>query len=100
MKSQFVPKCLVAPAQKGELCLAPGKPIQTNPATQSLKTPGLRQTLPCRLIATGFDTQIISSGLENQKSPPDLSRFGDYGRILKAQPHTYLAKNLAPPGSV
>ncbi len=48
----------------------------------------------------GFDTQVISSGLETQKAAPDLSRFGDYGRILKSQAHTYLAKNLAPPGSV
>jgi len=48
----------------------------------------------------GFDTQVISSGLETQKATPDLSRFGDYGRILKSQSHTYLAKSLAPPGSV
>ena len=48
----------------------------------------------------GFDTQIISSGLEMQKAAPDLSRFGDYGRILKSHPHTYLAKDLAPPGLV
>ncbi|MSR65649.1 MAG: hypothetical protein EXS18_07720 [Verrucomicrobiae bacterium] len=47
-----------------------------------------------------FDVQIISSGLEIQKSPPDLTRFGDYGRILKSSPHTFLAKNLAPPGLV
>jgi hypothetical protein len=44
--------------------------------------------------------QIISSGLETQKSPPDLSRFGDYGRIVNSQPHTSLTKNLAPPGLV
>jgi hypothetical protein len=48
----------------------------------------------------GFDTQVISSGLETQKTVPDLGRFGDYGRILKSQSHTYLAKSLAPPGSV
>ena len=52
------------------------------------------------MLPTGFEAQIISSGLEPQKSPPDLSRFGDYGRILKFQPHTSLAKNLAPPGLV
>lgn len=51
-------------------------------------------------LPAGFEAQIISSGLETQKSSPDLSRFGDYGRILKSQPHTYLAKNLAPPGLV
>jgi len=51
-------------------------------------------------LPNGFDTQVISSGLETQKSPPDLDRFGDYGRILKSQSHTYLAKSLAPPGPV
>jgi len=51
-------------------------------------------------LPNGFDTQIISSGLEMQKAAPDLSRFGDYGRILKSHPHTYLAKDLAPPGLV
>ena len=48
----------------------------------------------------GFDTQIISSGLTAQKTPPDLTRFGDYGRILKSHPQSYLAKDLAPPGPV
>ena len=28
------------------------------------------------------------------------ARSGDYGRILKSQPHTYLPKTLAPPGPV
>ena len=51
-------------------------------------------------LPNGFETQIIASGLEAQKTPPDLSRFGDYGRILKFHPHTYLAKDLAPPGLV
>ena len=51
-------------------------------------------------LPNGFDTQIISSGLETQKTAPDLSRFGDYGRILKSHPHTYLGKDLAPPGLV
>src|SRR5207253_4614564 len=34
--------------------------------------------------------------------PPQsaLGRFGDYGRILKSHPHTFLAKDLAPPGPV
>jgi hypothetical protein len=48
----------------------------------------------------GFETQIISSGLEVQKSPPDLARFGDYGRILQSHAHTSLGKDLAPPGLV
>jgi hypothetical protein len=47
-----------------------------------------------------FETQVISSGLETQKSPPDLARFGDYGRILQAHVQTSLAKELAPPGAV
>jgi hypothetical protein len=51
-------------------------------------------------LPNGFDAQVISSGLETQKTPPDLERFGDYGRILKSQAHTYLAKSLAPPGAV
>ncbi|MBN2505464.1 MAG: hypothetical protein JXQ71_02095 [Verrucomicrobia bacterium] len=48
----------------------------------------------------GVEAQVMSSGLETQKAPPDLSRFGDYGRILKPQPLTSLAKSLAPPGPV
>jgi hypothetical protein len=51
-------------------------------------------------LPTGFDTQVISSGLETQKALPDLAAFGDYGRILKSHPHTYFAKDLAPPGAV
>jgi hypothetical protein len=51
-------------------------------------------------VPGGFETQVVSSGLETQKTAPDLGRFGDYGRILKSQSHTYLAKTLAPPGPV
>jgi hypothetical protein len=51
-------------------------------------------------LPNGFETQVISSGLETQKSPPDLGRFGDYGRILQSHAHTYLAKDLAPPGLI
>jgi hypothetical protein len=51
-------------------------------------------------LPNGFDAQVISSGLETRKIAPDLERFGDYGRILKSQTHTYLAKSLAPPGVV
>ena len=51
-------------------------------------------------LPNGFETQVVSSGLEAQKTPPDLSRFGDYGRLLKTQSHTHLAKSLAPPGAV
>jgi len=48
----------------------------------------------------GFGTQVLSSSLERQSTPADLGRFGDYGRILKTQPHTSLAKTLAPPAPV
>ena len=51
-------------------------------------------------LPNGFQTQVISSGLELQKTSPDLARFGDYGRILKSHAPTYLAKDLAPPGVV
>lgn len=51
-------------------------------------------------LPDGFDTQVLSSGLAVQKTPPDLARFGDYGRILKTHPQTSLAKDLAPPGPV
>lgn len=48
----------------------------------------------------GFETQVIASGLAVQKVPLDLSRFGDYGRILKSHPQSSLAKDLAQPGPV
>jgi hypothetical protein len=51
-------------------------------------------------LPSGFQTQVIASGLETQKSPPDLRRFGDYGHILQSHAHIYLAKDLAPPGLV
>lgn len=51
-------------------------------------------------LPAGFGTQVIASGLEVQKSPPDLTRFGDYGRILKTNGNIHLAKDLAPPGPV
>jgi hypothetical protein len=51
-------------------------------------------------LPNGFQTQVISSGLEPQKSSPDLGRFGDYGRILKSHRPIFLAKDLTPPGSV
>lgn len=51
-------------------------------------------------LPNGIEAQVISSGLERQKASPDLSRFGDYGRILQSHAHTSLAKDLAPPGSV
>jgi hypothetical protein len=51
-------------------------------------------------LPNGFETQVISSGLERQNTSPDLGRFGDYGRILQSHAHTSLAKDLAPPGAV
>lgn len=51
-------------------------------------------------LPSGFTTQVISSGLEAQTTQPDLGRFGDYGRILKSQTLTALAKNLTPPGLI
>jgi hypothetical protein len=51
-------------------------------------------------LPNNFQTQVIASGLEAQKAPPDLGRFGDYGRILQSHAHTYLAKDLAPPGVI
>ena len=49
-------------------------------------------------LPDGFETQVISSGLETQKSVADLSVFGDYGSVLKSHPYTRLSKTLAPPG--
>ena len=51
-------------------------------------------------LPTGFESQVISSGLEIQKGPPDLAGFGDYGRILKGNPTTWLTKDLAVPSPV
>jgi hypothetical protein len=51
-------------------------------------------------LPSGLESQVVSSGLENQSTAPDLSRFGDYGRILKSHPQIYLAKDLAPPGAI
>jgi hypothetical protein len=51
-------------------------------------------------LPQGFDTQVISSALQTQKSAANLVSFGDYGRILKSHPHSYLAKDLVPPGPV
>jgi hypothetical protein len=51
-------------------------------------------------LPDGFEAQVISSGLETQKAPSDLSVFGDYGNVLKSHPATRLTKTLAPPGKV
>jgi len=51
-------------------------------------------------LPDGFEAQVISSGLEPQKTAPDLAAFGDYGRVLRNRHHTYLAKTLAPPAPI
>jgi len=51
-------------------------------------------------LPNGFQTQVIASGLQTQKSLPELGRFGDYGRVLKSHALTYLGKDLAPPGPI
>lgn len=51
-------------------------------------------------LPNGFETQVISSGLERQSATPDLSCFGDYGRLLQSHARISLAKDLAPPGAV
>jgi hypothetical protein len=51
-------------------------------------------------LPDGFETQLLTSGLEPQKSPPDLDRYGDYGRILQSHARLCLAKDLAPPGVI
>jgi hypothetical protein len=51
-------------------------------------------------LPNGFETQVISCGLEIQKSIPELGRFGDYGRILQSHTNIFLAKDLAPPTPV
>ncbi len=49
-------------------------------------------------LPDGFDTQVISSGLESQSAGADFSAFGDYGTVLKSHAYTRLTKTLAPPG--
>lgn len=47
-----------------------------------------------------YDVQVLSSGLDVQKGDRDLTRFGDYGRILQNSPGIQLEKTLAPPGRI
>ena len=49
------------------------------------------------VLPSGFRTQVISSGLDLQRQPPDLGSFGDYGRVLKTHPQLFFLKNLLPP---
>jgi hypothetical protein len=48
----------------------------------------------------GFESQVISSGLDAQKGPADLVAFGDYGKVLRTNPQVHLANTLAPPGAI
>ena len=72
--------------------------------TADVKLPELFQTAGITewvvALPGGFQTQILSSGLEPQKSPPNLDRFGDYGRILKSRPYNFMAGELTPPGAL
>ncbi len=69
-----------------------------------LKLPELFQTAGTTewivALPGGFQSQILSSGLETQKSPPNFDRFGDYGRLLKSRPCNFLAGELTPPGVI
>jgi hypothetical protein len=49
-------------------------------------------------LPSSFDVQVVSSGLDVQKTAPDLARFGEYGRVLKSNPGIHLEKVLAPTG--
>ena len=51
-------------------------------------------------LPDGFQAQIISGGLQGHAVRPDLTRFGEYGRLLESRAHIYLTKELVPPGSV
>jgi hypothetical protein len=51
-------------------------------------------------LPDGFDSQVVSSGLEAQKTAADLAVFGDYGKVLRENPQVRLAKTLAPPGAI
>lgn len=51
-------------------------------------------------LPNSLETQVISSSLDRQSATPDLSRFGDYGRIVQSHRHTCLAKDLVPPGNI
>lgn len=53
------------------------------------------------VLPSGFQTQIITSGLDLQKSDPDeLKDFGDFGRVLKTNPTLFLSKNLVAPSTI
>ena len=60
-------------------------------------------------IQPDFGLKCTNKNSPNNEREPGLpakgktdfpARSGDYGRILKSQPHTYLPKTLAPPGPV
>jgi hypothetical protein len=47
-------------------------------------------------LPPGFQTRVLSSGLDVQHEPPDLAGFGDYGRVLRSHALVSLAKSLLP----
>lgn len=52
------------------------------------------------VLPSGFETRVQSSGLEELQPLPDLSGFGDYGRVLQSRNRISLGKTLVPPGTV
>lgn len=52
------------------------------------------------VLPTGFQTQTVSSGLDALKAPPDLTVFGDYGKILRSHDQLSFYKDLLPPIAV
>ena len=53
------------------------------------------------VLPSGFHTQIITSGLNQQKSDlEELKHFGDFGRVLKTNPTISLSKNLVAPRTI
>lgn len=49
------------------------------------------------VLPPNFQSQVISSGLELLRTPPDLAYFGEYGKLLKTQTQVGFFKNLLPP---
>lgn len=72
--------------------------------TLDLELPESDQTVGTLLwmiaLPESFEVQMLSSGLETHKGTRDLSRFGDYGRILQNSPGIQLERTLAPPGRI
>ena len=48
-------------------------------------------------LPSGFELQLIAGGLELDRSGTEMTMLGEYGRLIKSQPHLNLTKDLAPP---